>query len=86
MVDADTEAIHAIVVPDKACRPWTVEYVFMVISELGYEGVKIAIKNDGAPELKELRRLVSAKRSQPTVPLDVLVRESKALATYFPHT
>ena len=27
--------------------------------------------------MKELRRLVSAKRSQPTVPLDVPVRESK---------
>ena len=54
--DADTEAIYAIAVPDKACRPWIVEYVFMVISELGYEGVKIAMKNDGAPELKELRR------------------------------
>ena len=35
------------------------------------------MKNDGAPELKELRRLVSAKRSQPTFPLDVPVRESK---------
>ena len=49
----------------------------MIIAELGYYGVKIAIKCDGAPELKEIRKLVSAKRSQPTVPLDVPVRESK---------
>ena len=52
----------------------------MIINELGYEAVKIAMKNDGAPVLKELRRLVSAKRSQPTVPLDVAVRESKGIS------
>ena len=72
--DSDTEAIYAVAVPDKACRPWIVEYLHMITVELGYDCVKIAIENDGAPELKELRRLVAAKRSQPTVPLDVLVR------------
>ena len=71
-----TDAMYAVAVPDKAVRQWIVEYVFMIINELGYEGVNIAMKNDGAPELKELRRLVSAKRSQPTVhdsPVDGLV-------------
>ena len=74
--DADTAAIYSVAVPDKSVRPWIVEYLFMVINELGYECVKIAIKIDGAPELKELRRLVSAKRIQPTIPLDVPVRDS----------
>ena len=36
------------------------------------------MKCDQAPELKELRRQVSLKRSAPTVPIDVPVRESKA--------
>ena len=73
----DTEAIYAVAVPDKSCRPWVVEYLYMIIAELGYDGVRNAIKCGGAPELKEIRKLVSAKRSQPTVPLDVPVRESK---------
>ena len=48
-----------------------------VINELGYGGVKVAIKCDAAPGLRALRRMVSAQRSAPTVPLDVPVRESK---------
>ena len=43
LYDNNTEAIYAVAVPDKAVRQWIVEYVFM-INELGYEGVKIAMK------------------------------------------
>ena len=38
----------------------------------------MALKSDAAPELRELKKLVAAKRSCPTVPLEVPARESKA--------
>ena len=47
--DNDTEAIYAAAFPDKTVRPGIVEHVFVFISALRYEGVKIAIENDGAP-------------------------------------
>ena len=78
LVDSETEAIFAIAVPDKAPRPWIVEYVVGILNDLGYVGMKIAIKHDQAAELRELRRQISVRRSVPTVPIDVPVRESKA--------
>ena len=48
-----------------------------VVGELGYSGVKVAIKCDAAPDLKALRRMIGAQRSAPTVPIDVPVRGSK---------
>ena len=36
----------------KACKPWIVEYVFNLLKELGYSGVKVALKSDAAPELR----------------------------------
>ena len=77
LFDGDTEAIYAIAVADKTAKPWVVEYVHNVLVELGYGGVKVAIKVDGAKDLHELRRLVTARRTAPTVPLDVPTRESK---------
>ena len=38
----------------------------------------MALKSDAAPELRESKKMVAAKRSSPTVPLEVPVRESKA--------
>ena len=76
--DGDTEAIYAVAVADKTPKPWVVDYVAKVIEELGYGGIKISIKCDAAPDLRALRRFVSAKRSSPTVPIDVPARESKA--------
>ena len=73
--DNASEALYALAVPDKACHPWVVEYVYQVIEELGYGGTRIASKSDIA---LELRQQVAAKRSAPTVPLNVPVRESKA--------
>ena len=52
--------------------------MFNVLSELGYYGVNVALKSDAAPELRELKKVVAAKRSSPTVPLEVPIRESKA--------
>ena len=78
LFDSDTEASYAIAVPDKAAKPWIVEYIVNILIELGYGGVKIAMKHDAALELRELRRQVSARRSAQTVPIDVPVRESKA--------
>ena len=78
LFDSETEAVHAIAVADKACKPWIVEYVCNVLNELGYSGIKVALKSDAAPELRELKKLVAAKRSCPTVPLEVPARESKA--------
>ena len=52
--------------------------MYTVLCELGYAGIAVSMKCGQAPELKELRRQVSLRRSAPTVPIDVPVRESKA--------
>ena len=75
--DGDTEAIYAVALSEKSPKPWVVEYFYQVINELGYGGIKIAIKCDKAPDLQLLRRQVSARRSAATVPIDVETRESK---------
>ena len=78
LVDNASEALYCVAVPTKGCTPWVVEYVYSVLCELGYAGIAVSMKCDQAPELKELRRQVSLRRSAPTVPIDVPVRESKA--------
>ena len=75
LYDGDTEAVYAIPVEDKTASTWLVELVTNIITELGYGGIKIAVKIDGAKDLRELRKGVTAKRSAPTVPLDVPTRE-----------
>ena len=52
--------------------------MFNMLNELGYSGVKVALKSDPAPEQKQLKRLVAAKRSSPANPLEVTATESKA--------
>ena len=78
MFDNETEAFYALAVAEKACKLWVVEYVFNVLSELGYSGIKVALKSDAALDFRELKKLVAAKRSSATAPLEVPVRESKA--------
>ena len=53
------------------------EYVKAVIGELGYGGVRVALKHDHALELVKLRAEVTATRSAPTVPMTTPVKESK---------
>ena len=43
LFDSDTEAIYALAVAEKACKPWVVEFVSNVLVELGYSGVKVAL-------------------------------------------
>ena len=45
-----------------------------VLNELGYPAAKVALKSDAAPELRELQRLVAAKRSCAIVPMEVPAR------------
>ena len=52
-------------------------YVCNVLNELGYSGL-MWHKSGAAPELRKLKKLEAAKRSCPTVPLEVPARESKA--------
>ena len=49
-----------------------------LFKKIGDGGIRIVIKMDNAIELLDHRRQVMARRSAPTVPLDVAVRESKA--------
>jgi hypothetical protein len=77
LFDDRSEALYAVAVESKAAHVWVIEYITRVIEELGYGGMRVAIKCDGALELQELRRHVTARRSAPTVPLNVPVRESK---------
>ena len=78
LFDRETEAVYAILVAEKACKPWIVEYACNVLNELGYSGVKVALKSDAAPELRELKKLVAAERSCPSVPFEVPARGMKA--------
>ena len=78
LLDNASEAIYAIACSTKACTPWVVEYVYNVLVELGYVGVTVSIKCDGALELKEIRKQISMRRTAPTVPIDVAARESKS--------
>ena len=39
LVDSETEAVYAIAVADKTCKPWIVEYVCNVLNELGYSRI-----------------------------------------------
>ena len=50
-----TEALFAIAVPNKEFQEWLAELVKSILDELGYAGVRVAIKNDNAPELVKLR-------------------------------
>ena len=52
LFDSETEAIYALAVVEKSCKPWVVEYVSNVLSELGYSGVKVVLKSGAAPELR----------------------------------
>ena len=74
LFDNETEAIYALAVAEKACKPWVVEYVFNVLIVLEYSGVKVALKREAAPELHELKKLVAAKKSSPIAPLEVPIR------------
>ena len=77
IVDNASEAIYCVACSTKGCTPWVVEYVHNILSELGYSGMSISMKCDQAPELKEIRKQVAMRRSAPTVPIDVPVREAK---------
>ena len=76
--DNQSGSIYAIALESKAMKPWIIRYVYGLICEMGYAGTRIAIKCDGAPELKALRQGIANLRSAPTVPLDTPVKESKA--------
>ena len=77
MYDADSETIYNLPVESKAVTEYVVYCVKSVIDELGYGDVRIALKNDAAPELVQLRDEVRKLRSAPTTPIDVPVQESK---------
>ena len=77
LFDSDTAALYVIAVPSQECTPCIVAWAKAVIDELGHGGIKIGMKMDGARELPQLRREVAALRSAPTVPIDVMKKESK---------
>ena len=52
LVDNASEAIYTVACSTKGCTPWIVEYVHSILFELGYAGVTVSMKCDGAPELK----------------------------------
>ena len=78
MFDDESEAIHCTAVSSKSATPWIIEHVSANIRDLGYDKVKIAVKIDGAKDLQDLRREIAARRTPPTVYLDVPARESQA--------
>ena len=64
-------------VASKECEDSLADYLKAVLDELGYGGCRVAIKCDNARELLKLRDAVSARRSAPTVPITVPVKESR---------
>ena len=77
MYDADSEAIYCLPVATKGVNSYVVQCVKSVIDELGYSDVRIALKNDAAPELIQLREQVRQIRNAPTASIDVPVQESR---------
>ena len=76
--DADSEAIYCIPMRTKEAKRWVIVLVNAIIRELGYEGVKISIKCDGARELIAIRREITLMRNSPTVPITAPVRVSQS--------
>ena len=70
-------ALFAVAVASKEYEDWLAEYLKAVTDELGYSGARIAVKVDNAPELLRLRAELTSRRSAPTVPITVPVKESK---------
>ena len=77
LFDDHSESLFAVAVPTKEYQGWLADLVKAILDELGYAGVRIAIKNDNAQELIKLRSEVTARRAAPTVPLESPVAESK---------
>ena len=75
--DHASEVLYAVAVSDKTAQPSLVEYAARVIERFGDGGLTLVTTTDIARDLQDLRRQVSAKRSAPTVPLNVPARESK---------
>ena len=66
-----------IALSSKEYKEWIAQYLVSFISELGYGGVRIAIKCDQAPELLKFRMQIAARMTAATVPINVPVKESK---------
>ena len=75
--DDHSESLYAIALASKEYEDWLAEYVKAIIDELGYGGIRIAMKHDNAKELLRLRTEVTMRRSAPTVPINSPVKESK---------
>ena len=75
--DDHSEALFAVAVPSKEYQDWFAEPLKSIIDELGYSGVRVALKSDNAKELVRLRTEIAARRSAPSVPLESPVAESK---------
>ena len=54
--DAASGAMYCIAMRSKEANIWVIVLVNAIMKELGYEGVKVSIKCDGAPELLAIRR------------------------------
>ena len=65
--DAESEAIYCLPVKSEAVTDYVVYCVKSVI-ELGYSVVRIALKNDAAPQLQQIREQVWNLRTAPTTP------------------
>ena len=70
-------SLYAVALASKEYSEWLAEYVKSVKDELGYGGVRVALKHDNAHELVKLRTEVAARRSAPSVPIASPVKESK---------
>ena len=64
-------------VATKEHEDWLADYFKAAPDELGYGGCRVAIKCDNARELLKLREAISARRTAPTVPITVPIKESR---------
>ena len=74
--DADSGALYCIAMRTNDAKRWVVVLVNAIIKQLGYEGIKVSIKCDGARSLTAIRREVV--RESPTVSITVLVQVSQS--------
>ena len=75
--DGCTGALFAVAVATKEHEDWLADDLEAALDELGYGGCRVAIKCDNARELLKLREAISARRTAPTVPITVPIKESR---------
>ena len=70
--------MSCLAVPEKGANEYAIKLVHDKFAEAGYGGVHVTLKSDQEPSTLNLKRVVAATRSAPTIPVETPVRQSKS--------